>query len=139
MLAEDIGEALGCGAHLAALRRTATGRLPLDDAVTLDALEATGRRPTAMPLLLPVDALLADLPAAGRCGAAPRRSAGRFRAAAGGAAVPAPEPAADGACASARAGSVLLGVDESWLRPVRLVRGRAGSAPVEPPDWPLSA
>ena len=26
-LAEDIGEALGCGAHLAALRRTAVGAL----------------------------------------------------------------------------------------------------------------
>ncbi len=40
VLAEDIGEALGCGAHLAALRRTATGGFDLADAVSLERLEA---------------------------------------------------------------------------------------------------
>ena len=35
VLAEDIGRALGCGAHLSALRRTRAGRLSVDDAVTL--------------------------------------------------------------------------------------------------------
>jgi tRNA pseudouridine55 synthase len=60
-LAEDIGTALGCGAHLAALRRTASGPLTLDAAITLDAL-------TALPdaereaQLLPPDALLAEWP-----------------------------------------------------------------------------
>ena len=39
-LAEDIGAALGCGAHLAALRRTRVGALDLARAVALDALEA---------------------------------------------------------------------------------------------------
>ncbi|HSD88594.1 MAG TPA: tRNA pseudouridine(55) synthase TruB, partial [Kofleriaceae bacterium] len=39
-LAADLGEALGCGAHLAALRRTASGAFDVDDAATLDALEA---------------------------------------------------------------------------------------------------
>jgi tRNA pseudouridine55 synthase len=39
-LAEDIGQALGCGAHLIALRRTATGGLSLSDAITVDALQA---------------------------------------------------------------------------------------------------
>lgn len=39
-LAEDIGQALGCGAHLSALRRTATGPFQLEDAITLEALEA---------------------------------------------------------------------------------------------------
>lgn len=39
-LAEDIGEYLGCGAHLVALRRTAVGDLTLDRAVTLAQLEA---------------------------------------------------------------------------------------------------
>ena len=34
-LAEDIGEALGCGAHLSALRRTGSGGLSLERAVTL--------------------------------------------------------------------------------------------------------
>ena len=32
VLAEDIGEALGCGAHLAALRRTGTGGFALEQA-----------------------------------------------------------------------------------------------------------
>ncbi|WP_186163364.1 tRNA pseudouridine(55) synthase TruB [Burkholderia gladioli] len=56
-LAEDIGEALGCGAHLVALRRTGVGALTLEHAVTLDALsdaEATERD----RWLQPVDALL---------------------------------------------------------------------------------
>jgi tRNA pseudouridine55 synthase len=39
-LAESIGEALGCGAHLAALRRTASGALQVREAITLEALEA---------------------------------------------------------------------------------------------------
>jgi len=38
-LAIDIGEALGVGAHLAQLARTATGELRLDDAQTLAAFE----------------------------------------------------------------------------------------------------
>ncbi len=60
-LAEDIGEALGCGAHLTALRRTASGPLRLDAAVTLDALEAMAE-PGRLVLLQPVDTLLADWP-----------------------------------------------------------------------------
>jgi tRNA pseudouridine55 synthase len=60
-LAEDLGEVLGCGAHLAALRRTGSGRLDLRDAVTLDRLEALDD-PARDALLLPVDALLADWP-----------------------------------------------------------------------------
>ncbi len=56
VLAQDIGEALGCGAHLHALRRTAVGHLTLDHAITLEYLQ-TG---TVEPL--PVDALLQTLP-----------------------------------------------------------------------------
>ncbi len=61
VLAEDIGRALGCGAHLTALRRTRVGRLKLDDALKLDALEemAPALRRSA---LQPVDALVASLP-----------------------------------------------------------------------------
>lgn len=60
-LAADLGKALGCGAHLAALRRTRIGALTLGDAVDLDALgaldlEARDRR------LAPADALLAAVP-----------------------------------------------------------------------------
>lgn len=39
-LARDVGNALGCGAHLAALTRTASGVFALDDAVALDELTA---------------------------------------------------------------------------------------------------
>jgi len=39
-LAHDLGEKLGCGAHLAALRRTATGAFKVADALTLEQLEA---------------------------------------------------------------------------------------------------
>ena len=38
-LAEDIGEKLGCGAHLSALRRTESGPFDLDECITLEELE----------------------------------------------------------------------------------------------------
>ncbi|PPE70893.1 tRNA pseudouridine(55) synthase TruB [Caldimonas thermodepolymerans] len=60
-LAEDIGEALGCGAHLVALRRTGTGPLTLEGAVTLEQLEAMDEAGRDR-LLRPVDELLADWP-----------------------------------------------------------------------------
>jgi len=60
-LAEDIGEVLGCGAHLGALRRTASGALGVDRAVTLEALAAMSEAEREAQLL-PADALLADAP-----------------------------------------------------------------------------
>lgn len=42
-LAHDIGRALGTGAHLGSLRRTSIGPFRLEDARTLEALEALGR------------------------------------------------------------------------------------------------
>lgn len=39
-LADDLGERLGCGAHLAALRRTSVGRFSVDEATTLERLES---------------------------------------------------------------------------------------------------
>ena len=60
-LAEDIGEALGCGAHLSALRRTSSGALAVDRAVTLEALAAMSEAERDAQLL-PADALLADAP-----------------------------------------------------------------------------
>jgi tRNA pseudouridine55 synthase len=60
-LAEDIGEALGCGAHLVALRRTGVGALTLENSVTLDSLsDATDSERDAW--LQPVDALLSTFP-----------------------------------------------------------------------------
>lgn len=38
-IAHDLGQRLGCGAHLAALRRTATDRFQISQALTLDAIE----------------------------------------------------------------------------------------------------
>ena len=60
-LAQDIGEVLGCGAHLAALRRTGSGSLDIGAARTIEALEALS--PEALDAtLLPPDALIADWP-----------------------------------------------------------------------------
>src|ERR1700754_1262875 len=61
-LAEDIGEALGCGAHLIALRRTGVGALTLEHAVTLDALSDAAQGELDR-WLQPVDALLSTFPA----------------------------------------------------------------------------
>jgi tRNA pseudouridine55 synthase len=61
-LAADIGEALGCGAHLAALRRTRVGSLDIAQAVTLATIEAKAGE-LRDSLLQPTDALLAVLPA----------------------------------------------------------------------------
>jgi len=62
-LARDIGEALGCGAHVVSLRRTQAGAFTLADAVTLAALEEAGREGRAAHLLLPMDRALAGWPA----------------------------------------------------------------------------
>jgi len=61
VLGEDIGAALGCGAHLNALRRIQVGELTLDGALSLEDLVAIPeeRRQCA---LAPVDALLSSFP-----------------------------------------------------------------------------
>ena len=62
-LARDLGEALGCGAHMTALRRYRHGRFELADAVTLAEAEAIGRE--GLPsLLLPPLEVLGDMPLA---------------------------------------------------------------------------
>ena len=60
-LAQDIGEALGCGAHLIGLRRTGSGGVSLDGAVTLEALMAASEAERDAHLL-PADILLNDWP-----------------------------------------------------------------------------
>jgi len=62
VLGEDIGAALGCGAHLQQLRRTSVGPLELNGSVTLEqfiAFEDAQR----LQALLPVDGLLMSFPA----------------------------------------------------------------------------
>ena len=59
-LAEDIGQSMGCGAHLKGLERTQTGIFQLSEALSIEALEA-------MPMasrekaLMPIDVLLEEL------------------------------------------------------------------------------
>jgi tRNA pseudouridine55 synthase len=60
VLGEDIGAALGCGAHLNALRRTGVGGLTTEHMITLEQLQA---HPDPLSLLAPVDALLSSFPA----------------------------------------------------------------------------
>ena len=72
-LAEDIGQALGCGATLAALRRTASGGLEIEDAVTIEHLQSLDEAARAR-LLLPPDVLLSGWPRV----ELPAEEAGRF-------------------------------------------------------------
>ena len=61
-LAEDLGRALGCGAHLGALRRVASGALGVQAAITIEALAAL--EPAEREArLLPPDVLLGGWPA----------------------------------------------------------------------------
>ena len=107
VLAADIGQALGCGAHLAALRRTAVGDLDLAGAVTLAELEALDEAGRA-GRLQPVDALLQSLPIMTVEGEAAERFrhgnpvdlhpglAGKIRVYAGGRLIGVGEPGSDG-------------------------------------------
>lgn len=61
VLGEDIGAALGCGAHLKELRRIQVGHLVLEKSITLDYLESLPEE-QRLALLDPVDALLSSFP-----------------------------------------------------------------------------
>jgi tRNA pseudouridine55 synthase len=60
-LAQDIGEVLGCGAHLTALTRTAAGGFSLSDACSLDTLEALPEIAARREGLLSPDSLVRHL------------------------------------------------------------------------------
>jgi tRNA pseudouridine55 synthase len=59
-LAHELGERLGCGAHLETLRRTRAGAFGLDRAMPLEQLEQLG--PAAAAHMLPMGSLLPALP-----------------------------------------------------------------------------
>lgn len=59
VLGEDIGAALGCGAHLNALRRVQVGALSTERMISLEDLQA---HTDPLSLLAPVDALLSSFP-----------------------------------------------------------------------------
>ncbi len=63
-IARDIGEMLGCGAHLSVLRRTAVGDFTTRDAITLEALPAAVADGSLPELLLQPDEGVTDLEAA---------------------------------------------------------------------------
>jgi len=114
VLAQDIGAALGCGAHLQALRRTRVGPLRLAQAVTLEQLQQEDLA-QRRARLQPIDTLLASLPQVTLDAAATARFAHGQR-------VP-----REGQCERLRvygAGGALMGVARcggGWLEAVRLV------------------
>ncbi len=57
--AHDIGQSLGCGAHLTALRRVRSGKFDIADAVEVPTLKACSRE-ELLARLLPVEKVLAD-------------------------------------------------------------------------------
>lgn len=61
-LAEDIGHALGCGAHISQLRRLKTGPFTDDAMWTLEGLEALADQATREAELMPADVLVDHLP-----------------------------------------------------------------------------
>lgn len=63
-LCADIGEALGCGAHMSALERTRVGRFTVEDGVTLDDLREAQSSGGLEDLLLSIDEALTDMPSA---------------------------------------------------------------------------
>ncbi|MDX1303276.1 tRNA pseudouridine(55) synthase TruB [Photobacterium sp.] len=70
-IVDDLGEMLGCGAHVTYLRRTGVSNYPMERVVTLEQLQALldqaneqGMSPGELldPLLLPTDSAVQDLP-----------------------------------------------------------------------------
>lgn len=61
-LAHDIGAEMGCGAHVATLRRTKVGDFTLDEARTIDELEALGEDGRLEEALIPAAELLPEFP-----------------------------------------------------------------------------
>ena len=62
-LCHDIGKAQGCGAHMLTLERTAAGIFKIEDALTLDAIDALAAEGALDGALIPLDAPLEHLPA----------------------------------------------------------------------------
>ena len=70
-IVDDLGEMLGCGAHVIMLRRTGVAKYPYDKMVTIEQLEELLEKANEQdmpprelldPLLLPMDTAVADLP-----------------------------------------------------------------------------
>ncbi len=61
-IAHDLGKALGCGAHIAELRRTQSGAFQIEQAHTLPSLEALSEAGRFADALLPAAELLPEIP-----------------------------------------------------------------------------
>lgn len=62
-LARDLGRALGSAAHVTGLRRLQVGKFQIEDAISLDLLEKMGQSAAASQCVMPVLAVLDDIPA----------------------------------------------------------------------------
>ncbi len=62
-LISDLGEALGCGAVMTALRRTKANGFSIDKAVTLEQLSAAAENSTLGEIAIPIDTAFSDFPA----------------------------------------------------------------------------
>ena len=62
-LVDDLGEVLGCGAHVTVLRRTAVADYPTEKMMTWDALQALAEQGDLAQHLLPIDTAVSKLPA----------------------------------------------------------------------------
>ncbi len=61
-LAHDLGQKLGCGAHLSSLRRTASGEFRIEDAVTLEAMDEAAKDGAVERLFVHPRRLLPEFP-----------------------------------------------------------------------------
>jgi len=135
VLAEDIGAALGCEAHLAGLERMAVGPFALGDAIGLDELAAMPL-PARRARLLPAEVLLASRP---RLALDAERAAKFLH----GGAVPVSSPG--GTAGVFGPDGIFLGTGEvdgdGMLKPKRLlaVRGKADPSSDSAPETPRSS
>jgi tRNA pseudouridine55 synthase len=74
-LAHELGQKLGCGAHLSALTRTASGEFRVDDAVTLEALAEAVEQGTVEQKFMHLRRILPEFP----CVTADEENAARIR------------------------------------------------------------
>jgi tRNA pseudouridine55 synthase len=61
-IAHDLGQALGCGAHLTELRRLASGEFEIDRARTLEQLEVLAAEDRLLDAFVPTEQLLPEFP-----------------------------------------------------------------------------
>jgi tRNA pseudouridine55 synthase len=63
-LANDMGQKIGCGAHLAEITRTAVGEFSLEQAMEIEELASAAREGKFQSRLIPLESLLPNLPRA---------------------------------------------------------------------------